>query len=125
MTAEDVWLERVVAWRESGQSAAEFCKGESYDASSLRGWSSRLGREGKVGRSPRGRRPRKAPQRPSVAFARVVTSATPVLHRASKPSAASHTALVVAIGATRIEVAPGFDPVLLRSVVQALAAGAA
>jgi hypothetical protein len=124
MTSEEVWLERVVAWRHSGQSAAKFCEEASYDASSLRGWSSRLGRAGKVARAAVGRRAKQAPQS-AVAFARVVTKAAPVPTSALPLLAAGRDALVVIIGPTRVEVAAGFDPELLRSVVAALATGAA
>jgi hypothetical protein len=36
MTMETEWLERVLAWRASGVTAAEFCEGAAFDASSLR-----------------------------------------------------------------------------------------
>jgi hypothetical protein len=123
MANEEVWLERVVAWRQSGQSAARFCEAQSYDAGSLRGWSSRLGREGKVARSALGRRAKHA-QQSAVAFARVVTKAAHAPN-ASPLVAAGRDALVVVIGPTRVEIAPGFDPELLRSVVAALATGGA
>lgn len=123
MTAEETWLERVVAWRKSVLSAAAFCEGKPFDATSLRGWSSRLGRAGKVSRSPRGRRPKSAPARSSVTFARVVTTPNPAPRRTATFATASGGVLVVAIGPMRIEVAPGFDPLLLRSVVAALAGG--
>lgn len=118
MTSESEWLERVVAWRKSGQSAARFCEGASYDASSLRTWSSRLGREGKVARAPLGRRSTRG-RRAEASFARVVTCP----ERA--PRSAASATLVVAIGASRIEVGAGFDRELLRSLVAVLAEGAA
>jgi hypothetical protein len=124
MTSEDVWLERVVAWRKSGVSAAKFCEGTSYDASSLRTWSSRLGRAGKVARSPLGRRSKRTP-RSAVAFARVMTTPTRDRMNPTPLTAAGRGSLVVSVGPTRIELAAGFDPELLRAVVSALAAGAA
>jgi hypothetical protein len=128
MTVEKDWLERVLAWRASGVTAAEFCEGAPFDASSLRTWSSRLGREGKVPRSPIGRRPKKAEVAPSVRFARVVTRAAEaepgLVPVAFSGSTSAAPALAVVIGESRIEVCAGFDPSLLRAVVSALGGGA-
>jgi hypothetical protein len=128
MTPEDIWLERVVAWRKSGLSAAEFCKGKSYEVAALRGWSSRLGRAGKVERSALGRRRQQGVVSPSASvltFARVVSRSESTERQPLARAAGGDSTLTLAVGATRIEVARGFDPALLRSVVQALGAGAA
>lgn len=128
MTEEEKWLERVLSWHASGVSAAEYCEGAGLSAGSLRSWSSRLGREGKVHRAPMGRRPKQAAAMPSVRFARVVPTAARAEPRSSPAgvpqSRCLATALVVAIGETRIEVSVGFDPSLLRAVVCALGGGA-
>jgi hypothetical protein len=126
MTAEETWVERVVAWRASGVSAAEYCKDKEYDVSALRTWSSRLGRAGKVPRLPVGRRPRKSANRsksPPSGFARVVTKAGPAQLGSAINAREPECALVVVVGRARLEVAAGFDPELLRSVVAALAGG--
>jgi hypothetical protein len=39
------WRERVRSWRASGKTAEEFSAGHGFPASTLRWWSSRLGRE--------------------------------------------------------------------------------
>jgi len=39
------WRKRVARWRASGETAAEFSAGQGFAASTLRWWSSRLGRE--------------------------------------------------------------------------------
>jgi hypothetical protein len=126
MTTEETWTERVVAWRASGESAAEYCRDKEYNASAPRTWSSRLGRAGKVPRSPLGRRPAKSAHRsksfPS-GFARVVTKTEAAQLCSPINAAESGCALVVVVGRARLEVAVGFDPVLLRSVVAALAGG--
>lgn len=127
MTVEAKWLERVVAWRASGMTAAEFCEGAPFDAGSLRTWSSRLGREGKVARSPIGRRPKRAEGAKGVRFARVVTAAAQAEPR-SGPEALPRSpcaapSLSVVIGESRIEVGSDFDPSLLRAVVSALGGG--
>jgi hypothetical protein len=125
MTDEDTWLERVVEWRRSGVSAAEFCEGKPYEVGALRTWSSRLGQEGKVERSALGRRRKSTSPsaRSAVTFARVVSVAEPKVDESAVRCVDALGGLVVAVGSTRIEIARGFDPDLLRSVVQALAAG--
>jgi hypothetical protein len=104
-------------------SAAEFCEGKPYEVAALRSWSSRLGKAGKVERSVLGRRHKSRPQRSGVTFARVVSVTAPKAHDSAVRSVDGSGGLVVAVGTTRIEIARGFDPALLRSVVQALAAG--
>lgn len=123
MTLEEMWLSRVRAWRASGLTAAQFCEDQPYETASLQSWSSRLGRKGKVAPSRPGRRSKRSASPPGVQFARVVTSAalsssTPASPRATGP--VGPRAIVVSVGGTRIELTPGFDPSLLRSVVEAL-----
>src|SRR5689334_20028063 len=112
MTSEEQWLERVLSWRASGLSAAEYCEGAGLSVGALRTWSSRLGREGKVSRSPLGRRAVKDAATPSVRFARVVSAGAEaeVGLDAVRRSESMAAALVVAVGETRIEVSAGFDP---------------
>jgi hypothetical protein len=40
-----VWVERVEAWRESGERAEEFSRHEDFSAATLRWWASKLKRE--------------------------------------------------------------------------------
>ena len=111
-SSEAIWLERVLAWRQDGRSAAQYCEDKPYHPSSLLSWSSRLGQEGKV--QPLTRRRKHAGLSAAVAtFARVV----------ARPALPPTAAVVVAVGTSRIEVAEGFDPVLLRAVVDALVGG--
>ena len=97
---EKAWTERVQEWRSSGLAAPEFVQGRGYEASTLRYWASRLRRvaEGR----PYARR---------VRMAKVT-----VAKRSTQP-------IVVAVGAARIEVRPGFDGSLLRDVVSAIGGG--
>jgi len=39
------WRERVASWRASGKTAEQFSAGRGFSASTLRWWSSRLGRK--------------------------------------------------------------------------------
>ncbi|MBK6534147.1 MAG: hypothetical protein IPF99_32645 [Deltaproteobacteria bacterium] len=92
------WRERVGAWRASGLTAEAFASGKAFSASTLRWWSSRLGRA------------------PSVPFLELVP----------RPAVAPESPrdLVIEVGAARVRVAPGFDPTLLAAVVRVLAEGA-
>lgn len=44
MADRSEWARRVAAWRRSGETAAEFARGRDFAASTLRWWSSQLGR---------------------------------------------------------------------------------
>lgn len=91
------WAERVRAWRESGQSATVFAEGKGYSGKLLGWWGGELARREK--------------RKPRVQLARLVRAA---------PSSA---AVMVAVGAARIEVRVGFDRALLREVVEVLGGG--
>jgi hypothetical protein len=102
---EAKWSERVREWKASGQTAKEFAAGRDFKASTLVYWASCL-RTGAGGTG----RPKKRER--SVRMARVVRVAD-----------ASDGGIVVAVGAARVSVRAGFDPVLLRKVVMALGDG--
>lgn len=93
-STEDLWRDRVAAWRHSGMTVEAFCHDKPFAASTLRWWSSRL---------------RKAPP---LTFVEVRPRAA-----LSAPAPAT---LVVEIGAARVQLTEGFDPKLLASVVAAL-----
>jgi hypothetical protein len=95
------WSERVRAWRASGQTAPEFAQGRGFEASTLRYWASRLGRDGAAAAESPPRRVR-------------------LLRVTPAPSRAATEPVVVSVGAARIEVRAGFDRALLREVVDAL-----
>jgi hypothetical protein len=114
-----MWIERVRAWRASGEEAAEFCAGRDFAPSTLLNWSTRFNRES----SPR--------------FARVVSKVTPasapapasvrVVESESAPSSAlvSRAAcLILEVGDVRVRVERGFDAALLAEVVRALGVAA-
>ena len=87
-------MERVRAWRASGQDAGTFAADTGYAASTLRWWSSQIGRDERV---------------------RMV----PVVMRASS-SAATPEIRVIEVGGARVRVTRGFDASLLAEVVRAL-----
>ena len=91
-TTEETWAKRVEAWRASGETADVFAQGQGYEGSTLRWWSSRLGRA--------------SPQ-----FLRLVPKASAVQVDAG---------LVVEVGHARVRVMAGFDTKLLAEVVAAL-----
>ena len=88
-----MWAKRVEAWRASGETADVFAQGKGYEGSTLRWWSSRLGRA----EQPR--------------FLRLVPKGGGVQVDA---------AVVVEVGHARIRVKEGFDTKLLAEVVAAL-----
>jgi hypothetical protein len=90
-----VWAERVHAWRESGQHAAEFAAGKDFTERTLKWWAGELAR--------------RARPKPGVKMARVVAVAKEA------------EALAIAAGGATIVLRRGFDAELLRQVVVALA----
>lgn len=102
---ETKWSERVREWKASGRTAREYAEGRDFKASTLVYWASCL-RTG-IGGAPRAKK-----RDPHVRIVRVVPS-----------SVRSEDAIVVAIGAARVAVRTGFDPALLRQVVNALGDG--
>jgi hypothetical protein len=89
---EETWARRVESWRASGETADAFAQDKGYEGSTLRWWSSRLGRG--------------SPQ-----FLRLVPKA-----RAVEVDAG----LVVEVGRACVRVKAGFDAKLLAEVVAAL-----
>lgn len=102
---EQLWAERVAAWRASGQSPETFTRGESYAPATLRWWSSRLRRRVKA-REPAKRETRR--RTPFVQMAEVVRKSDSVVP------------VVVEVGRARIIVGERFDATLLARVVAAL-----
>jgi hypothetical protein len=92
MSPKEVWVERVRAWRQSGQSGPAFAADKEFTGSALRYWASR------VDKAPAGGGP--------LTLARVVRTDT--------------AKVTVLVGTASVVVAQGFDPDLLRDVVYAL-----
>jgi transposase len=103
MSKETDWPARVEAWRTSGMSAGEFCKGREYSATTLYWWSSQLKRAD--ARAQRGQR---------MPLARVV-------QKAEKRPLAKSSSIVVQIGQARVEVTADVDRNTLSVVLEALA----
>src|SRR6266542_2215529 len=98
------WAARVSEWRQSGKPAEEFAVGRGGEGSTLRYWSSRL-KHGTYA-VPTETQP--------VRMVRVV--------RRSKLAAVAtaEAGIVVEVGAARVTVRRGFDPLLLRELVESL-----
>jgi hypothetical protein len=88
------WLERIAAQAGSGLSGRAWCEREDVSYGSFIQWRRRLGEES-AGEKP-------------LSWVRVL------------PGEVHASSLLVRIGAVGIEVGAGFDPVLLRRVVEAL-----
>lgn len=104
---EAKWAERVRQWRASGETAAEFTRGEGYEPTTLRYWASVL--KGRL----------KAQTKPPVRRARARVRMVRV-RRVARPVDAE--TIAVEVGPARVEVRAGFDPVLLRAIVEAIGA---
>jgi hypothetical protein len=92
------WVERIRAWRSSGQNAEQFATGKGYAASTLKWWSYRLGTAAKAPR-----------------FLQVVRS-----EQKAPAQRATDEGLLVEVGLARVRVGRGFDATLLGEVVAAL-----
>lgn len=102
-----MWVERVRAWRSSGQTAATFADEHGFRVSALRYWSARLGRKPAAPTAP--------------AMVRVVPRTSAAV-AAVPVSSTTGAELVVEVRDARVRVARGFDPELLVAVVRALGA---
>ncbi|OZQ57311.1 MULTISPECIES: hypothetical protein [Paenibacillus] len=107
MAREDVqekWEARIAAFRSSGEKAIKWCKDNQVNRRHLYAWLKRLSSSSSDANSTK-----------STTF--VKANVTPE----SKPTP-SACPLCIRIGTAVIEVEPGFNPALLRDVVQALEA---
>jgi len=109
---EEMWSERVAAWRASGKVAEDFTRDEPYAPSTLRWWSSRLRRRVATKPVTTTKRPPKSMTReapgPIVTMVKVVRTSE------------THEPLVIEVGLARIIVGDRFDASLLARVVAAL-----
>jgi len=105
---EQIWSERVAAWKASGKTPEAFTRDEPYAPSTLRWWSSRLRRRIETQSPLKSEAKRKAP---AVAMVKVVRNGE-----------AYGPVVVVEVGHARIIVGERFDASLLARVVAALGA---
>ena len=100
------------AWRESGETAPEYCERLGLKLGSLRYWASRIRRDVDEALAPT-----------PVRMARVVrasdTSTTPAAPAIN--ASAMRGSIVIATGAFRVEVGPGFDEATLSRVLDVVA----
>ena len=102
------WLERVRAWRASGQSAAAFTRGQEFSAQSLERWAWKLNGEGEV------LEPKKAKRQPKEAPLQLVEVIAEA-RGGSEP-------LTLRVGAVELVLGRGFDPHVLAEVLDVLEA---
>lgn len=110
-TTIETWMERVGAWRASGERAEAFSRREGYAASTLRWWANKLKRE------------LEPPPMSEVRLARVIRSEPT---SASAP-ATSGRSITLELGqhGIRIAVEAGADRATLAMVLDVLGIGAA
>jgi hypothetical protein len=110
---EEMWSERVAAWRASGKAAEDFTRDEPYAPSTLRWWSSRLRRRVAAKRvtttKPERSKSMKREAPPPVVTMVKVVRTSEVLEP-----------VVIEVGLARIIVGERFDASLLARVVAAL-----
>jgi len=111
-TTTQIWVERVAAWRASGEAAETFSRRGGYAASTLRWGASKLKREMAAP-------PVAAP--PAVQLARVVR--TPAV--TSTEARARAIVLEVVDAGVRIAIEPGADPATLAMVLDVVRGGRA
>ena len=114
MADASVWAGRVTAWRTSGKTSEDFCRGREFTPGGLRFWAHRLGKASPARDSDAARRktgPGGTPRK--VRLARVV-------RLASSPPAACPAPIVVEIGVARVVVPTGADGAALAMVLAAL-----
>jgi hypothetical protein len=105
-----VWVERVDAWRASGERAEVFSRRAGYAANTLRWWASKLKRELGASESP--------PPQAEVRIARVV--------RASVAEVPAQPVVIEVVHAgVRISVEAGTDRAALAMVLEVLGVGGA
>jgi hypothetical protein len=107
-TSAAEWAERVQAWRASGLTSNEFCRGRSFSARALLWWSSQLRRK---------RGSASSVGEPRVVLARVV-------REGGAPALTARAAIKLEVGGARVEVPPGTDRATLSMVLEALRAAA-
>ena len=96
MASRALWTTRVAAWKRSGLTAEQFAALHHLRPATLRWWASALRR----------------PAQPPVHFVRILPS------DAGSPAPSSVD--IVLSGGRHVRVQKGFDPELLRAVVEAL-----
>jgi hypothetical protein len=94
------WVERVRAWRESGQSAEEFAAGKDFTERTLMWWAGEFDRRSR--------------SKGAVKLARVVGRAE------RDESVALSESVMLSVAGVSICVRLGFDAELLRQVIRAL-----
>lgn len=111
-TTTEAWIQRVTAWRASGERAETFSKREGYAASTLRWYASKLKRE--LAALP-------PPPTREVRLARVVrTPSTPALAFAARGHAITLDVLQAGV---RVGIEPGADRATLAMVLDVLGLG--
>ena len=112
-TTTETWIERVSAWRASGERAETFSRRAGYAASTLRWWASKLKRD--LAAAP-------AVTAPAVRLARVIRSEQSPA-RSPTSGGGAITLELVQLG-IRIAVEAGTERATLAMVLDALGVGA-
>lgn len=111
-TTTEIWVERVAAWRASGERAESFSRRGGYAASTLRWWASKLKREMAA---------------PAVTAPAAVQLARVVRTPAVTPAQTRDRAIVLEVidAGVRIAIEPGADATTLAMVLDVVRGGRA
>lgn len=112
-TTTETWLERVAAWRASGERAEAFSRRAGYAASTLRWWASKLKRDLAAAPVPA--------LVPEVRLARVIRG-EPAPSSSPTPSGSAITLELAQFG-IRIAVETGADRATLAMILDVIGAG--
>ncbi|AIQ14921.1 IS66 family insertion sequence element accessory protein TnpA [Paenibacillus durus] len=96
----ELWQARMSDYRQSGLSLKAWCALQEYTPDQLKYWLYK-----------------RTPKTPSTTS---ILPSPQFVSLATLPASPSGTSLHVHVGSARIEITPGFDPVLLRDLVRAL-----
>ena len=113
MADATTWAKRVREWKDSGQTAAEFCESRELNSGTLLWWSSKLKRAGAA---------TTARATEVMPLARLVRRAHDDL--APPTRAASTVGVEIQLGGAKVVVLPGADRATLGMVLEVLGDGA-
>lgn len=108
---EEHWRRVLARQRQSGLTMAAFCRREGIKPSPLSWWSRELGRRDGAQHKTVARKTRRKSRRPAFVPVHVIAAA---------PSAGTSVVEVVTRGGHVVRLQPGFDPAMLRGVIEAL-----
>jgi hypothetical protein len=114
MAEASEWASRVAAWRSSGETSEEFCKGRDFTPGGLRHWAHRLGKTRPYNK-------RRTPARAEAGEIRLArVERVRIAAATHAPEESGDASLTIELGAARVVVRSGFDHATLAAVLDVL-----